>query len=90
MGTHVVDAVVSGAIAIPSIIAFAAASISVAAAMLWIFIPLSYCAFGPIFALVQNLVPAEMRSQAAALLLFFANIANLVAPERVLTQVERP
>jgi hypothetical protein len=33
---------------------------------------------------VQNLVPAEMRSQAAALLLFFANIANLVvAPQLV-------
>jgi hypothetical protein len=52
--------------------------------MLWIFIPLSYCTFGPIFALVQNLVPAEMRSQSVALLLFLANIANLViAPQLV-------
>jgi hypothetical protein len=51
---------------------------------LWIFIPLSYCTFGPVFALVQNLVPAEMRSQAVALLLFFSNIANLVvAPQLV-------
>jgi hypothetical protein len=69
---------------IPSIIAFTASSVSVTVIMLWIFIPLSYCTFGPIFALVQNPVPAEMRSQAVALLLFFANIANLViAPQLV-------
>jgi MFS family permease len=69
---------------IPSIIAFSTASASVAAATLWLFIPLSYCAFGPTFALVQNLVPADMRAQAAALLLFSANIANLVvAPQLV-------
>jgi hypothetical protein len=69
---------------IPSIIAFAASSTSLAVIMLWVFIPLSYCSFGPVFALVQNLVPAEMRSQAVALLLFFANIANLViAPQLV-------
>jgi MFS family permease len=76
--------VVIGAGTIPSIIAFATSSTSVAVLMLWIFIPLSYCAFGPVFALVQNLVPADMRSQAVALLLFFANIANLViAPQLV-------
>ena len=69
---------------IPSIIAFSTSSTSVAVTMLWIFIPLSYCTFGPIFALVQNLVPAEMRSQAVALLLFLSNIANLViAPQLV-------
>jgi|SRR5208282_6022239 len=69
---------------IPSIIAFSTASPTVAVTMLWIFIPLSYCSFGPIFALVQNLVPAEMRSQAVALLLFFSNIANLIiAPQLV-------
>ena len=69
---------------IPSIIAFSTSSTSVAVTMLWIFIPLSYCTFGPVFALVQNLVPAEMRSQAVALLLFLSNIANLViAPQLV-------
>jgi predicted MFS family arabinose efflux permease len=86
-GPHAVPLFTAAVIAagtIPSIIAFATSSASVAVAMLWIFIPLSYCAFGPIFALVQNLAPAEMRSQAAALLLFFANIANLVlAPQLV-------
>lgn len=69
---------------IPSIIAFTTSSKALAISMLWIFIPLSYCTFGPTFALVQNLVPAEIRSQAAALLLFLANIANLViAPQLV-------
>jgi MFS family permease len=69
---------------IPSIIAFTTTSASVATFMLWLFIPLSYCAFGPTFALVQNLVPADMRAQAVALLLFLANIANLViAPQLV-------
>jgi MFS family permease len=77
-------AVVIAAGTIPSIIAFSTASASTALAMLWVFIPLSYCTFGPVFALVQNLVPPEMRSQAVALLLFFANIANLViAPQLV-------
>jgi len=69
---------------VPSIIAFTTQSTALAISMLWIFIPLSYCTFGPVFALVQNLVPAEMRSQASALLLFLANIANLViAPQAV-------
>lgn len=77
-------AVVIGAGTVPSIVAFATTSTPLAVAMLWVFIPLSYCTFGPIFALVQNLVPAEMRSQAVALLLFLANIANLViAPQLV-------
>jgi len=51
----------------PAAIAFATSSTSLAVIMLWVFIPLSYCAFGPVFALVQNLVPADMRSQAVAL-----------------------
>jgi len=69
---------------IPSIIAFSSSSTPLTITMLWVFIPLSYCAFGPTFALIQNLVPAEMRSQAVALLLFFSNIANLVvAPQLV-------
>jgi len=86
-GAHAVPlftAVVIVAGTIPSIIAFSTTSASMAVAMLWIFIPLSYCTFGPVFALVQNLVPAEMRSQAVALLLFLSNIANLVlAPQLV-------
>jgi hypothetical protein len=69
---------------IPSIVAVSTSSTNVAIAMLWIFVPLSYALFGPVFALVQNLAPASMRAQATAVMLFSANIANLVvAPEAV-------
>jgi len=64
---------------IPSIIAYMAASSGLAIKMLWIFIPLSYAPFGPTFALLQNLAPAAMRAQTVALMLFFANIANLLS-----------
>ena len=69
---------------VPSILAYSAASSHTALVMLWIFIPLSYAPFGPTFALLQNLVPASMRAQAVAVMLFCANIANLViAPQMV-------
>jgi predicted MFS family arabinose efflux permease len=69
---------------IPSVIAYAAASRGLALSMLWIFIPLSYAPFGPTFALMQNLVPASMRAQTVAIMLFTSNIANLVvAPQAV-------
>jgi predicted MFS family arabinose efflux permease len=69
---------------VPSVIAYTTSSTAVALSMLWIFIPISYANFGPTFALVQNLVPASMRAQSSALLIFFGNIANLiVAPQLV-------
>jgi predicted MFS family arabinose efflux permease len=69
---------------VPSIIAYTAASSALALKMLWIFVPLSYAPFGPTFALLQNLVPASMRAQTVALMLFFSNVANLViAPQAV-------
>jgi hypothetical protein len=69
---------------IPSILAYLGPSRNFTITMLWIFIPLSYAPFGPTLALMQNLVPASMRAQTIALLLFSANIANLViAPQAV-------
>ena len=69
---------------IPSIIAYSATSSRTALLAMWVFIPLSYAPFGPTFALLQNLVPASMRAQAVAVMLFCANIANLViAPQAV-------
>jgi len=69
---------------VPSILAYTVPSKSTALAMLWLFVPLSYACFGPVLGLVQNLVPAGMRAQAAAILLFVSNIANLViAPQAV-------
>jgi predicted MFS family arabinose efflux permease len=68
----------------PSILAYAAASKQVTLFCLWIFIPLSYAPFGPTYALMQNLTPASMRAQSTAIMLFLANIANLViAPQAV-------
>ena len=69
---------------VPSILAYSVTSSHTALVMLWIFIPLSYAPFGPTYALLQNLVPASMRAQAVAVMLFCANIANLViAPQAV-------
>jgi hypothetical protein len=69
---------------IPSIIAHVTRSTELALAMLWIFIPLSYAPFGPTFALLQNLTPASMRAQSAAIMLLLANVANLViAPQLI-------
>lgn len=69
---------------VPSIIAYATPSRSLALGMLWIFIPLSYAPFGPTLALMQNLVPASMRAQIMAIMLLTSNLANLViAPQLV-------
>lgn len=68
---------------VPAIVAYAARGRGLTIDMLWIFIPLSYAPFGPTYALLQNLVPASMRAQAVALMLFCANIANLVIAPQV-------
>jgi hypothetical protein len=52
--------------------------------MLWLFVPLSYAPIGPCFALVQNLVPAPMRSKVVGLFLLMTTVGNLViAPQLV-------
>lgn len=76
-------AVVTVIATVPSIFAFTVDSRPVALAMFWLFIPLSYALFGPTFALAQNLVPASMRAQSVALLLFCANVANLIVAPQV-------
>ncbi|MGC4251360.1 MAG: MFS transporter [Sphingobium sp.] len=66
---------------IPSIIAFQSGSATVSLCALWIFVPMTYLYIGPTLAITQNLVPATMRSQACAFILFVANVANLaIAP----------
>jgi predicted MFS family arabinose efflux permease len=67
---------------IPSIWIYWTVSERVATALLWIFVPAVYFYIGPILGLLQNVVPARMRATACALLLFVANVANLVvAPQ---------
>jgi len=52
--------------------------------LLWIFVPAVYFYIGPILGLLQNVVPANMRATSIAVLLFVANVANLiVAPQIV-------
>jgi hypothetical protein len=67
---------------IPSIWIYWTVSERAATALLWIFVPAVYFYIGPILGLLQNVVPARMRATACALLLFVANVANLVvAPQ---------
>ena len=69
---------------IPSLLLYWVGSLSSATLLLWIFVPSVYFYIGPILGLLQNVIPANMRATACALLLFLANFANLVlAPQLV-------
>ncbi len=69
---------------IPLILALTATSRGAALSLLWLFVPLSYAPIGPCFALVQNLVPAPMRSKVVGLFLLMTTVGNLViAPQLV-------
>jgi MFS family permease len=52
--------------------------LSLAKAMLWIFIPSIYFYIGPGFGLLNNLAPCRMRAMFCAMVLFLANVGNLV------------
>lgn len=68
----------------PSALVYAAGSLGLATAMLWVFIPLTYLYIGPTLGLIQNLAPAPMRAKTTAIVLFTANMANLaVAPQLI-------
>ena len=69
---------------IPSIILYWVVSERVATVLLWIFVPAVYFYIGPILGLLQNVMPPNMRATSCAMLLFLANVANLVfAPQIV-------
>jgi hypothetical protein len=47
-------------------------------------VPAVYFYIGPILGLLQNVVPAQMRATTCAILLFLANVANLLlAPQLI-------
>jgi predicted MFS family arabinose efflux permease len=69
---------------VPSILAYAVHSERLVTILLWAFIPGVYFYIGPILGLLQNVVPASMRATTCAVLLFFANIANLVLAPQLL------
>ena len=52
--------------------------LALAKAMLWIFIPAIYFYIGPGFGLLNNLAPCRMRAMFCAMVLFLANLGNLV------------
>ncbi len=69
---------------VPLVLALTATSKAASLSMLWLFVPLSYAPIGPCFALVQNLVPAPMRSKVVGLFLLMTTVGNLViAPQLV-------
>jgi MFS family permease len=69
---------------VPSFLVYEVASLRAATVLLWIFVPAVYFYIGPILGLLQNVMPANMRAGAVAILLFTANIANLIlAPQLV-------
>jgi MFS family permease len=75
---------VTAVITIPSIILYWVESERAATALLWIFVPAVYIYLGPLFGLLQNVVPAHMRATTCAILLFVANVANLVVAPQVI------
>jgi len=77
-------AVVVGASTVPSILVYWVSSLSTATWLLWLFVPGVYFYIGPVLGLLQNVVPANMRATACALLLFLANVGNLlIAPQLI-------
>jgi hypothetical protein len=76
-------ALVTLAATVPSILVYAGDR-SLVVPMLWILIPATYFFIGPLTGVLQNLVPGGMRAQAMAILLFTANVANLVIAPQLL------
>jgi len=69
---------------VPSLLLFVVHSEQLTRLLLWIFVPSVYFYIGPILGLLQNAVPPQMRATTCALLLFGANICNLViAPQLI-------
>jgi predicted MFS family arabinose efflux permease len=69
---------------VPSLLLYWVVSEQAAVTLLWIFVPAVYFYIGPILGLLQNVVPAHMRATTCAILLFLANIANLLlAPQLI-------
>jgi predicted MFS family arabinose efflux permease len=69
---------------IPAVGVLVVPSRTAALSMFWLFVPLSYAPIGPCFALIQNLVPARMRSKIVGLFLLMTTVGNLViAPQIV-------
>jgi MFS family permease len=69
---------------LPSFLAYWVSSDTTATLLLWCFVPGVYFYIGPILGVLQNVVPASMRATTCALLLFLANVGNLVIAPSVI------
>jgi MFS family permease len=69
---------------VPSVLLYWVASDTAATCLLWIFVPAVYFYIGPILGLLQNVTPATMRATVCAILLFAANIANLLLAPQII------
>jgi len=69
---------------VPSILLYWVVSESAATLLLWMFVPAVYFYIGPILGLLQNVTPANMRATVCAILLFAANIANLLLAPQII------
>lgn len=68
----------------PSVLIYCTTLLRLAIALLWVVVPAIYFFIGPTLGLLANVVPATMRAQSVAVLLFTANVANLiVAPQAI-------
>jgi MFS family permease len=69
---------------VPSILLYWVVSESAATLLLWVFVPAVYFYIGPILGLLQNVTPANMRATVCAILLFAANVANLLLAPQII------
>jgi MFS family permease len=86
-------AIITGVITIPAILAHWVEDRALAVIFLWMFVALANVYIGPTLALIHNLVRPQMRAASVAIILFTANIANLiVAPQGIggLSDLLRP
>ncbi|HUL19795.1 MAG TPA: MFS transporter [Steroidobacteraceae bacterium] len=67
-----------GIATIASWVVYYTRDLTLARTMLWIFIPSIYFYIGPGFGLLNNLAPCRMRAMFCAMVLFLANLGNLV------------
>lgn len=69
---------------VASAVVFYTRDLALAKASLWIFVPSIYFYIGPGFGLLNNLAPCRMRAMFCAMVLFLANVGNLVvAPQLI-------
>ena len=68
---------------VPSILLFMTTDLATARWLLWLLVPAIYFFIGPTMGLLQNVVPVGIRSQTIAVLMFVANVFNLIIGPQV-------